>query len=129
MDISKFDIRTESEEGARVVIRDPLGQPTDIIVTVLGQDSPSYRAAAKKISMEPFEKDRPRDEQAAERAARLTAAGIKDWSGLEENGKSVDYSPEKALEFCANPAYDLFASQVYSAILDRSLFFGKSAKA
>ena len=129
MDIAKFDIRSQSEEGAKVVIRDPLGNPTDIIVTVVGQDSPSYRATAKAISMEPFKKDVPRDDQAAERAARLTAAGIKGWTGLEENGKTVPYSPEKALEFCSNPAYDLFASQVYSAILDRSLFFGKSAKA
>ena len=131
MDFNQFNLAAPAEAGADVVIKHPVtGEDTDIVITVVGKDSATYRNAAKRIAGEKLP-DNAEDKNAelTKRGADLLASCIRGWKGLDDSeGKPIEFSTAFAVELLSNPDFDSLAVQINGAIHDRSLFFKKKGK-
>lgn len=127
MDLNVFDLASPAEAGATFNIRHPVTlEETDVTVTIVGKDSPTYRNCIKRLANIELSKDG--EKRAAELEsleAQLLASAIRGWSGLTENGKELPFSYDKAVEILSNPAFNSLASQINEKINDRTLFFSK----
>jgi len=119
MDLDSFD----HHETSTVRIKDPLGRPTDIEVTVYGRDSKQGREAALSVAREYENTD-----NYAERGAVYIQRCIESWSNVEYKGEAVEPHSEAAKSMLMDESLDWFTSQITQAITDRSRFFSERGK-
>lgn len=112
MDIASFN----RKDFAKVNIKDPLGNPTDIEVEVISKDSKQYRQKALEISRE--------ESDPVRRGARMILATVVNWQNVEYNGQSVEPDSDEAIEMVSE--HEWFAEQIAAVSWDRSFFFSKS---
>lgn len=125
MDLAKFDLKSNAEKGSDVKIMNPIDNTeTDIVVSVVGSDSARYRNANIAAMVEvPYDDKMPTVEKAAavtKRSSLVLAACVTAWSGIDVNGKSLEYTPAAALEVLAQ--YDWIADQLGDHIKNRENF-------
>lgn len=104
----------------------PDGEPTGIVLKVVGQDSKQVREVTKRFAlvMDGDTQTLERINQMEQRAAEIVAACIVGWSGLEDDdGGPLPYSTEKALELVSKPELAFIAEQVVRYAADRQNFF------
>ena len=131
MDFNTFNLATPAEAGADVVIMHPVtGEDTDIVITVVGKDSATYRNAAKRIAGEKLpEETEAKEKELTKRGAELLTSCIRGWSGIEDSdNKAIPFTPEFAIELLSNTDFDSLAVQINAAIHDRTLYQKKSVK-
>ena len=117
MDIANLDLRKNAEAGLDLVINHPLtGDETDIIISVVGSDSRQYRQAYAEEIRRAYTEKPSHDES----DARVYSQCITGWSGIEENGKEVEFSPEAALNIFSK--YQWICDQVGLAVDARANF-------
>lgn len=116
MDLSKVRVDVaRSKQGDWISGIPGLG---DIEVMVRGSNSPQFRLAQGKAQRDiPREAKRERgfiDPEAADIAlGRALADGaLMDWRNVEIGGKTIPYSPEKALELLTDPEMAVFRDGV-----------------
>ena len=104
----------------------PDGEPTGIVLKVVGQDSKQVREVTKRFALI-MDEQKPtleRMNQVEQRASEIVAACIVGWTGLEdEDGNPLPYSPDKALELVSKPELAFISEQVVRYAADRQNFF------
>jgi hypothetical protein len=133
MDLKQLDTKTASNEGRECVIKHPdTGLDTDIKITVAGMDSDLFQEMNDDLKREVREKlkrgkefeltpdeERERD---YERLARATLG----WSGVEEDGKAIPFSPETALRIYRD--FPVIFRQVLAFVGGEANFLPQSKK-
>ncbi len=122
----------KAEQHTVVEIVDPLGEPTDIRITVAGSDSDVYREAQKEQSKAAIARasrggrrsQMPNPDEMEARALDFLASCTVDWRGMEEDGVAVPFSAAAARRVYAEHRW--LREQVDEAIADRSLFFKRA---
>ena len=80
-------------------INDVFGEPTGVVLKVVGQDSKAFRDVSKKIAATMLGNEEKADiEKMEKQGAEMAAACIAGWSGLEEGDQPIPFSREKAVE-------------------------------
>lgn len=137
MSILNFKAAEAAERGHTVHLESPDGSGPlflngkPITITVLGQDSRQFRAAAADIA----ERMRGRKTSLAgeeRNTAELLAAVTLGWDNIEReaDGKAEPwkFSREAAIELYQNPDFRWIREQVDKVIVDRSAFLAKGRK-
>jgi len=114
MDIKELYTADAHEEGAEIRILSPIdGEETDFYIIVKGVDSKSYREAVRAYHRKLINK-----EDGGE--IDLLVAITKSWRGLEDKGKTVEFTPKNAHDlYCKAPN---IASQVDAFVVARRNF-------
>ena len=129
MDLAALDTSEMSNRGIEVRIFNPKTQKdTDIVITVLGQDSDAYRAVQREQqarSLNAALKTGPRREEGMVNAAEdnlpeMLAATTTSWVGILKDGKDYPFSKSNALWLYEN--YPLIRDQVLEQQRDRANF-------
>lgn len=110
-------------DSAPVVILHPTtNEPTDIVINMFGQDSAAYKNAIKeRARIQMAEKKKPVDLDEAERKGiALVAAATAGWSGITENGKTIEFSQAAAVYIYTK--YIWIREQAEAAIYSRANF-------
>ena len=131
MDFNTFNLSAPAEAGAEVVIKHPVtGEDTDIVITIVGKDSATYRNAAKRIASEKLPEDQEaKEKELVKRGAELLTSCVRGWSGIEDSkDKDIPFTPEFCIEMLSNIEFDSLAVQINAAIHDRTLYFKKKGK-
>jgi len=106
-------------ETAAVIINDPFGNPTDVVVNVYPTNSNAFREAVKAY---PSSEDET-SEQTKDRGARLLQSVIASWKNVEWDGKVIKPDSAAALEMLKDDRADWFSSQIMKAAFNPHLFF------
>lgn len=109
-------------------IKLPNGQETGIVFDVVGEDSTEYRKGAKVVAQMFYSDERPSADDHEKANNVLYAGCVVGWSGLEQDGKPMPYSPEKALELLSNPQLTYVRQQVEEFVQKRTEFFRQDKK-
>lgn len=125
MDLSNYNLKANAEKGFDVEIKNPVDESdTDIIISVVGSDSSIHRnatiAAMVDFPLPDEGTTREKAEAVTRRSAAVMAACVVGWSGIEIEGETVDFTPEKALEIFSQ--YDWISDQVSQAVKNRENF-------
>jgi hypothetical protein len=112
-------------------ISNDAGQPTGIVLKVVGTNSKSYREAVKRSAKSMLGKEAHQDFDLIERNnAHLAAACIVGWTGLlDERGEPVPYSPQTAIELMLMPELTYMKEAVEGFAADKARFFRPSDRA
>lgn len=133
MDLSKFNVSVMAEKGADLLLEHPAtGEPIEengepVIITLLGTDSKAYREKNRDFQRERIaQMARNRKKTidytvSDEDACELLAACTKGWSGIERDGKPLEFSNEAAFDLYME--YGWIREQVDLFIGDRANFF------
>lgn len=101
-ELRKFDVITAAEKGMTFHVKDADGFETDIQIDVVGVGSKIYKVEKAKIDQElqiAARRDKPLPEDVEnELWIEMLAKCTKGWKNIELDGKSVEYSFEKAVE-------------------------------
>lgn len=131
MDIAKLDTRKLAEQGFDLTIVDPNGDKTEIVITVRGADSVTYRekfTELRRRANNQINKThkivRSVGEQDADNLELLVAATVT-WRGIEMDGSPLVYSEQNARQLYTD--FPAIGEQVDRAINDRSNFLPKAA--
>jgi hypothetical protein len=133
MDLSQFDTSKTSEKGVELVIINPATlEETDIKIRLAGTDSSYYRNQIKARAEQQLSKGQKKattvDLDKSEReGCELLAACTLGWSGIEENGKAIDFSRDAAVDVYMRHKW--LREQVDRFVGDRANFFPKPSKA
>lgn len=122
-----MDIRNLKPKTRELTIVLPTGEPTDIVLTVVGADSKQFRETSLKWATKYFDGDKktnPAD--ILHSRCEQAAACIVGWKGLEEDGVPIPYSPEKALELMMMAELHFVVDQIEQFITERANFFRRS---
>lgn len=112
-----------------LVIKDGLGEETDIVLQVIGMESKPVREAAKRMHKSTIGRTE-QDIDALEKGnAEVVAACITGWTGLENADGPVPYSHAKALELMMMPELTFMRAQVEEFVSERVRFFRKGDQA
>lgn len=116
MDIAQYDYQAGAESGFTFTVKHPESkEDTDIRITVMGADSKAYRKAFTA------EIRRGQDDPDADESnARIYSKCIIGWEGIEENGKPVKFSQEKAYEILDR--YRWITAQIAEVVEKRANF-------
>jgi hypothetical protein len=129
MDLKLFDSTELANKGFDVKIVDPrTGDETEVVVTILGQDSDSYKAAQKKIqvkslaiALKPGSNKEARIVEASdENAIALLVASTIGWKGLADGGKPYEFNKANAENVYRN--FPVIREQVEAAQRERANF-------
>jgi hypothetical protein len=126
MDLSTIDLTKSAEDGADLILEHPVtGEPLDIIITLAGTDSSSYRMKQKEIQNKRITK-MARGKKADfstsdEEACDLLAGCTLGWVGIVESGKDVEFSKSNAKDLYTKHLW--IREQVDVFIGDRANFF------
>lgn len=130
MDLKKLDSVAACERGMEVVIKDELDQPTDIVITVVGVDSSTYRREHARLQAKiEMAKKRGKPLEGEELEAlyiELSAKCTTGWTGIEKGVIPIPFDAAAALEIYT--AYPLIKTQVFVALYDRAGFLGNVAR-
>ncbi len=123
MKFSRFDSQTLAEKGVDAEIPDPItGEPSGLILTLLGADSKVYQAGLEEILSRNKARgiNNLRQEDLCELFARCTVG----WKGAEEDdGSEAKFSQEAAKEKYLKLPY--LATFVGNFITTRKNYFPK----
>lgn len=123
-----MDLKNLLPTVADLKIKLPNGEDTGITFKIVGEDSAQYRKGAKTVAQMFYTDERPSPD-AHERANNELFAGcVVGWSGIEQDGQPLPYSPEKALELLSNPQLTYVRQQVEGFVQKRAEFFFKDKK-
>lgn len=109
-------------------IKLPNGQDTGIVFDVVGEDSAEYRKGAKVVAQMFYTEERPSPDAHEKANNELFAGCVVGWTGLEQAGKPIPYTAEKALELLSNPKLTYIRQQVEEFVQKRTEFFRPSTK-
>jgi hypothetical protein len=99
------------------------GEPTGIVMKIVGHDSKQVHEVGKKFAMQ-LSEDGKNFDLLEQRAAEVVAACVVGWTGLEnEDGTPMPYSHEKAVELLSKPELSFIAEQVVRYAATRQNFF------
>lgn len=106
-DLVKQDFNKAAEAGFSFELKLPTGEPSGAKLTVLGDMSPTVKTYSRKKFSEyqmkqSMAKRKGREledmslDEAEELAVEAALIRLIEWSGIQENGKAVEFSKEKA---------------------------------
>lgn len=106
-DLVKQDFNKAAEAGFTFELKLPTGEASGAKLTVLGDMSPTVKTYSRKKFSEyqmkqSMAKRKGREledmslDEAEELAVEAALVRLVDWSGIQENGKSVEFSKDKA---------------------------------
>ena len=134
MDLSKFNVSVMAEKGADMILEHPAtGDPLEqengdpVVITLLGMDSKAYREKNRDFQRERIAKmARNRKKtidytMSDEDACELLAACTKGWSGIDADGKPLEFSKEAAYDLYMENNWIREQADVF--IGDRANFF------
>jgi hypothetical protein len=112
-------------QSQKLPIAFPNGADTGIVLDVVGQDSPQYRAVMLRQSKAFLgSTSTPEPEALAQMNAERVASHIVGWVNLQdEQGAPLPYSHEKAVDLMAKPELRFVAEQVEAFAEKRTNFF------
>ena len=126
MDLKKLDSVSACERGMDLTINDELDQPTDIVISIVGVDSATYRREHSRLQAKieiAKKRGKPIEGEDLEVLyVELSAKCTTGWQNMNEGTSPVTFSTEKALEIYT--AYPIIKSQVFVALYDRAGFLG-----
>lgn len=135
MDITQLDLEKASDEGVEIQIFAPNGDPTDLFVTVVGQDSMAYEQLAARHRREAqanvnrMLRNQNTDQDIGERQEIETCVACTTaWRNFLRGADPIQYSKKAAEEVFGKRGNKWMREQVLRAITDRTLFFRASAK-
>lgn len=127
MDLANYDLSAKAEAGSEVKILDPKsGEPTDIVITVVGSDSKTYRNAVAlaayehKMGGDDDSEMLERLETVISRQYSTLAACTTGWEGIELDGETLEFSRENALKLYSR--FDWISQDVFVHIKNRENF-------
>lgn len=125
MDLTALDVKAASEKGAVLHLKHPMtGEKLfdgdePVTVTVIGRDSPSVRSAMLDIERR---KAKGEDITKEDEGLELLAVVTLGWSGIEFDGKALEYSKSNARKLYSDPRTDWIGEQVGPFALNRRNF-------
>lgn len=123
MDLSTFDLKADSEKGARLELFHPaLWTPLGVFIHVLGPDSERARQAQADIFRDVG--SNLSQDQLKERSARYAAKLTVSWDGVEWEGKPLEFSFDNAVMIYTKQEW--VRQQVDKFQADRANFFNAS---
>ena len=127
MDIRRFDSVTNAEAGMRLTLTDPVTKKDlGAGLILFGADSSVHKQARKEIDARNRMLGRAlTNEELADQTAELLARCTKGWWGLEDGGKEMAFSQDKAKEIYL--AYPEIAERTATFIFTRANFFGTAS--
>jgi len=125
MDLANFNLAAKAEAGASLTILNPIdGTKTDLVITVAGSESATYRNAVFAASSEYTYKDdddlKDKIDVIDKRNGVTYAACIMGWENMEFDGKPVEFSHESAKKILADTPW--LTDQIGAFIKDRANF-------
>lgn len=110
LDLASFDLETEADRGGTMELLAPrsdkasgmqAGQPLGITLTVLGEDSPTFRRNLREM-IDEVNADlvsQPKEPDTIQKMtlARTAACSVTGWEGVVFNGKKLEFSREAAV--------------------------------
>ena len=135
MDITAFDSTGPANEGAKMELRLPNGEPalkddgTPVTITLLGADSDAYQRASKALGNRSLRnRSQPLTvEQAITESINLLAKVTVSWDGLTEDGQPLPCTEENAKRLYRSSL--AVREQVAEFVNDRGNFVKASPKA
>lgn len=127
MDITQFDLAADAESGFDLVLLNPrTGVKTDVVITVIGSDSKSYRKARSTEQRRAILDAKATGEEVDVDLvnARIYAKCVTGWTGMFDGENEIVFTPEKALEILTNLPW--ICDQVGEAVEKRVNFMKKS---
>ena len=135
--MSGFNLKSIKQVfSAKVVIKDPNGEPTGVVFEMAGPEHPDRkriyfkqsRKIAKSISKTGrYELPEPEDNEIQKR--QDLAAYTLGWTGMaDEEGKPIQFSKQAALDLYNDPEMVWLVDQLETALVDKELFITRSAK-
>jgi len=127
MDIKRFDSVKNAEAGMELKLLDPETRAdTGASLVLYGADSSIHKAMDKEIAARTKARGRaPSTDEIAEEVLERLARMTKGWKGLEDGGKAIPFSVEKAKELYK--AYPELADRAAAFIFNRANFFDKAS--
>jgi hypothetical protein len=129
MDLAQFDTSKTSEKGVELVIINPKTlEESEVKIRLAGIDSSYYRNQIKLRAEQQLSKGQKKattidmDKSELE-GCKLLAACTLGWSGIEENGKAIEFTYENAVDLYMR--YKFLQQQVDRFVGDRANFFPK----
>jgi len=130
-----MDIKKLQPQVTKLEILNPADDsPTGVVFSLIGQDTKQFRDLDRKSDKQMVLKAMRGEctpaemEKLEKQDAELAAVCIVGWTGLEENGVELQYSPAKATELMANPEFALIKKQIVDFIGERKNFFRPAGK-
>ena len=125
MDLANFNLAAQAEAGASLTILNPIdGTKTDLVITVAGSESATYRNAVFAASSEYTYKDdadlKDKIDVIDKRNGVTYAACIMGWVNMEFDGKPVEFSHDEAARILADTPW--LTDQIGAFIKDRANF-------
>lgn len=125
VDLSNFaDLTKAQDDGIDVDILHPgTGEPLDMTIRVAGPDSARQRNARTRISNERLRTAGNKKLTIVDYEAmslKVAVASIITWSGIIENGQTIEFSADAATDLLTR--YPFILEQVNTAIGDRAGF-------
>ncbi len=123
MDIARFDTQKGAEEGHRLQLKDPFGEPLDVYITVKGMDSVTYQdAQLETVRRYKDLPERKRKDPDLIRAGvmELLADVTMGWENLQIDGAAYPFSRANALKLYGR--FPWIREQVQQAVEDRANF-------
>lgn len=131
MDVSQFDVARAAETPRPLPIMAPNGEPTDIVLQVLGYDNASVVEAVRaldrdsmvargKVDMSAYREDRKR--------ARVKAALV-GWENLGIGEEETEFSAAAVDQLLGNPGFSWIIDQVEDFAGNRANLFPEPPKA
>ena len=130
MDLRNLDTVAACERGMEVIIRDLQNQDSNMLISVVGVDSATYRKEHQRLQAKTAiaeKRGKPIvGEELEALYIELSAKCTTGWKNMELNGVDVAFNFEKALE--VYNAYPTIKTQVFVALYDRDAFLGNVTK-
>lgn len=135
-DLSKHDFTKSSEQGFTFELKLPDGSDSGAKLTVIGDMSPVVKTYSRKKFQEYQQRqamNRRKNkveelslEEAEELAVESALVRLVGWSGIQDNGKDVEFSKDKAREVLT--AHSWIREQIMQEAQDVSNFKPKALK-
>jgi len=125
VDLSQYDTKKSSEEGAWLEIESPTGEPLGIHFKILGVDSEVYNKQLRKNQDKMMKKGMKniKSENIEVEGIELLVACTVDWEGIADNGEDLGCTKENVRYVYKN--YPWIKDQIDEFIGDRSNFLSQ----
>ena len=133
MDLSKFNVEQAAEQGADLILRNPVDdellgtEKKRVTIKLLGTDSKAWRnknreAQRKRVAKMVRNRAKNVDHTVSdEEACEMLAACTMGWSNIELDGQKLEYSEKAAYQLYLDHIW--IREQVDAFIADRANFF------
>ena len=137
-DLSKLDTADEAEQGTTMDVRHPLTgevlltpEGTPVTITLLAEDSTSYRRAQHRAQNRRFSKgslNKLKAEELENDQLEIYAAVTRAWSGLAFGEEDLPCTRSNALALYRREGFKWLVDQIADFVKDRANFLPSSAK-